>query len=159
MDSQPAITVGIPYYNSEKYVPRIFSSLANQTFKDFDILFVDDGSTDNTTNRIHQFAKTNNLQDRVHIITQENKKVAAARNTIIRNAKGRYIFFLDADDSLPDTALEALYKATNNEKRKIVNGRAKFVIRNIQPFPLVVQLLFSNVITGEQYVKFCMATL
>ena len=96
----PTVSVIVPTYNTLAYLPEAIDSILNQTFEDFEILLVNDGSTDGT----EQWAKT--LDDsRVHYIYQQNQGLSAARNTGIRLAQGKYIAFLDADDSWDATKL------------------------------------------------------
>ncbi|KJH72884.1 glycosyltransferase family 2 protein [Aliterella atlantica] len=94
------ISVIIPAYNAMAYLPTALASVLAQTFTDFEVLIINDGSSDN----ILQWAKS--LVDRrVKIISQTNKGVSVARNTGISNAQGEYIAFLDADDSWEQTKL------------------------------------------------------
>ncbi|MDM9381601.1 glycosyltransferase [Chlorogloeopsis sp. ULAP01] len=97
----PKVTVVIPAYNAMAFLPETLESVLRQTFTDFEILIVNDGSTDN----ILEWASE--LKDpRVKLITQPNQRVSAARNTGITNAQGKYIAFLDADDLWEPAKLE-----------------------------------------------------
>lgn len=84
------ISVIIPTYNSAKYIKDTIESVLNQTYKDLEIIVVDDGSTDNTKDIVSKY--------QVKYIYQENKGPAAARNRGIKEAQGEYIAFLDSDD-------------------------------------------------------------
>jgi glycosyltransferase involved in cell wall biosynthesis len=97
----PQVTVVITTYNSLKYLPETLDSVLQQTFTDFEVLLVDDGSTDSTV----QWA-SGIVDPRVRLITQENQGVSVARNTGITNACGEYIAFLDGDDIWEPTKLE-----------------------------------------------------
>ena len=91
-------SVVIPLYNKEHYIETTIRSVLSQTFTDYEVLVVDDGSRDNSLALARQFES-----ERVRIIPQENQGVSVARNTGILNARGEYICFLDADDEwLPD---------------------------------------------------------
>lgn len=97
----PKVTVVIPAYNSMAYLPETLDSVLKQTFTDFEVLIIDDGSTDHTA------AWASEIKDpRVKLISQLNKGVSAARNTGISHAQGEYIAFLDADDTWHPTKLE-----------------------------------------------------
>ncbi len=97
----PKISVVIPAYNAMNYLPETLDNLLRQTYDDFEVIIVNDGSSD----RIEQWFSQ--LQDRrIHLISQENKGLAEARNTGIFNAKGEYLAFLDADDLWEPTKLE-----------------------------------------------------
>ncbi len=97
----PTVSVIVPTYNTIGYLPAAIESILNQTFEDFEILLVNDGSTDSTD----QWAKK--LTDpRIRYIEQENQGLSAARNTGIALAQGQYIALLDADDRWESTKLE-----------------------------------------------------
>lgn len=87
------VSVIIPVYKVEKYVAATVESVLAQTYTNFELLIIDDGSPDKSIEICQQF-----VDDRVRIIRQENRGVAAARNTGIRQAQGEYLAFLDADD-------------------------------------------------------------
>ena len=97
----PQVTVVIPAYNAMTYLPETVSSVLAQSFTDFEVLIINDGSAD------HINAWTSALSDpRVRLISQENQGLPGARNTGIREAQGNYIAFLDADDLWATTKLE-----------------------------------------------------
>lgn len=88
----PNISVIIPTYNRGVFIKKTIESVLTQTYKDYEVIVVDDGSTDDTWERVKQF------DDSVRYIYQKNKGPSAARNTGILNAKGTYIAFCDSDD-------------------------------------------------------------
>ena len=90
----------IPTFNRAKYISEAIDSVLNQTYKDFEITVVDDGSTDNTKEVLSPY------MDRIKYVCQENKGCASARNLGIRNSEGDYLVFLDADDLLEPKKLE-----------------------------------------------------
>lgn len=89
----PTVSVIMPVYNTEKYVRQAIQSVLNQSFEDFELLIIDDQGTDQSINICKRF-----VDARIRIISQKNRGLAGARNTGIRNARGRYIAFLDSDD-------------------------------------------------------------
>ncbi len=97
----PKISVIIPAYNAMNYLPETLESVFKQTFTDFEILIINDGSSDNLVEWVSQIADS-----RVKLISQVNQGVSAARNTGISNSQGEYIAFLDADDLWEPTKLE-----------------------------------------------------
>lgn len=98
----------IPVYRAEKYINRCINSILSQTFHDFEIILVDDGSPDNSGKMCDEFAKQHDFIRSIH---QKNKGASAARNNGIRNAKGNYLIFLDSDDFWIDTSgLEKVYQ-------------------------------------------------
>jgi len=99
----PVVSVIIPTYNRAHVLPRALDSVANQTYTDYEVIVVDDGSTDGTADLISTFAK---LRGRIsYIRVERNRGAAAARNRGIDDARGTYIAFLDADDEWAPTKL------------------------------------------------------
>ncbi len=103
------ISVIIPCYNQEKYIAETLNSILAQTFLDYEIIIINDGSTDNSISIITEFQK--NYPHCITIINQENKGLPAARNAGVKAAQGEYIFPLDGDDKIVPTCLEKLYNA------------------------------------------------
>lgn len=108
MADTPKITVILPVYNVEDYLPRCLASIARQTFQDFTVIAVNDGATDRSSEILHQFAETH---PNFLVVDQENQGLAAARNTGLSLATGEYISFLDSDDFIAPTFLQELYDA------------------------------------------------
>lgn len=106
--SNPAISLVIPVYNVEKYLQKALKSVQNQTFKNFEVIIVDDGSTDQSIDIIKEFCQNN---ENFIFITQENKGPGAARNKALKMCRGDYIGFMDSDDYLEPEFLESLYNA------------------------------------------------
>jgi len=104
----PFLSVIIPLYNKELYIKDTILSVLNQSFSDFEIVIVNDGSKDKSLQVV------NNIKDgRIRIINQQNAGVSAARNRGMNEAQGEYIFFLDADDILLDGAFDICYELKN----------------------------------------------
>lgn len=99
------ISVIIPVYNSEKFLPRCLESIVRQTYKDFECVVVDDGSTDHSLSICKDYEKRD---PRFRVFHKNNGGVSSARNYGLRNAKGDFIYFADADDELFADALEYL---------------------------------------------------
>jgi glycosyltransferase involved in cell wall biosynthesis len=105
----PKISVVIPVYNVEKYLHRCVDSILTQTFQDFEIILINDGSQDKSGVICDEYA----LKDkRVKVIHKKNARVAAARNDGIRIAKGKYLSFIDSDDWIePEMYQQMVFKA------------------------------------------------
>ena len=101
----------IPAYNVEKYIKKCLDSVLNQTYNDYEIIIINDGSTDNTSKLLESY-KSNK---KIKIINQENKGLSNARNTGVSNAKGDYILFIDSDDFIEKELLEILNKTIKDE--------------------------------------------
>ena len=101
MKKDVLLTVVIPVYNVEKYLKRCIESILIQEWKNYDILLVDDGSTDNSPQICDDYAKA---YDFISVIHKKNGGLSAARNTGISHAEGEYVYFPDSDDWIePDT--------------------------------------------------------
>lgn len=99
------ISVIIPLYNAEAYIRQCIKSVCNQTYTNFEIIIVDDGSTDRGQAVCRELKK---YDERIHLIVQENKGVSAARNRGLDIASGKYLFFLDSDDAIHPLLFEEL---------------------------------------------------
>ena len=101
------ISVIIPVYNTKQYICGCVKSVLKQTYKDFELILVDDGSWDGSENICERLCTADK---RIRLIHQKHSGVSAARNTGIKAAKGKYLFFLDSDDMIHPQLLKALYK-------------------------------------------------
>lgn len=101
------ISIIVPIYNGAKYINNCTEMITNQTFKDFELLIIDDGSTDNSKEMCKEKAKEDS---RIKVISKENGGTWAARNRGIDEAIGKYIIFFDCDDWYEDDLLQEMYK-------------------------------------------------
>ena len=109
-DTQPTVSVVMPCYNASAYLREAIASVQSQTYQDWELLIIDDGSTDDSK----QIAKTYAAEDkRIKLIEQSNSGACRARNNGIEHANGMYIKFLDADDILCPTCLEEQVRQMN----------------------------------------------
>ena len=120
LNDKPDITVVMPVYNAENFVNKALDSLRKQSLINFEIVCVNDGSTDNSINILNDYAK---LDSRICVVDFKcNQGAGIARNTAMQKAKGKYIVFLDADDELTQDALEKFYlKAISTDADCIVS--------------------------------------
>jgi len=114
----PTVSVIIPTYNRAHLIGRAIQSVLNQTYKDFELIIVDDGSTDNTEDIIKEFQKKDKKIN--YIRHEKNKGGSAARNTGIKAARGEYIAFLDSDDEWLRNKLESEIEILNNKKDYVI---------------------------------------
>jgi glycosyltransferase involved in cell wall biosynthesis len=119
----PAVSVITIVKNNEKLLPRAIASVLGQTCPNFEYILINDGSTDATKDIIDQHAARDKRLLPVHL--ERNSGRAAARNIGLDKAKGRYIFFLDSDDFLPETALTVLHDTAEKDNADIVYARIK----------------------------------
>ena len=108
----PLVSVVVPVYNVEKYLSQCLDSIVSQTYKNLEIICVNDGSTDQSGLILEEYK----LRDsRVKVITQQNQGLAAARNTGLRHVTGDLVVFVDSDDWLDNSAVESTYKCFENQ--------------------------------------------
>lgn len=129
MAKAPLVSVIIPTYNYAHFIGEAIESVLAQTYRDFEIIIVDDGSTDETSDVVSRFSE-------VRYIHQTNQGIAAARDTGMRSSKGHSLVFLDADDRLLPNALEAGVNSLNdNPSCAFVSGHWELVSRDRTPLP------------------------
>jgi len=152
----PFISVITPTYNRSHLLPRVWESLQKQTFKDFEWIVIDDGSTDNTQEVIRSF-KDPRI---VYVRLPENRGVNAARNRGIAESKSPYLVFLDSDDELVPEALELIaqeWKHLNDEEVGVIGFRCKVpetgcIIGHMEGERLKLQykdIICENLVKGE----------
>lgn len=113
------VSILIPAYNAGKYITACLESLASQTFKDFEIIVSNDGSIDDTLDKIDTF-KAHHPDLDITIISNPNGGVSLARKRALERATGLWITFVDSDDTLPPTALESLVHHANDDTDMVV---------------------------------------
>lgn len=106
------VSIIVPVYNTEKYVQRCIDSICNQTYQNWELLLINDGSKDSSLEILKKNAEKDS---RIRVFTQENKGNAAARNVGLINAKGAYITFVDSDDSYEDSYLDLHLQTRKNK--------------------------------------------
>lgn len=109
MNDKELVSIIVPIYNAEKYIQRCVSSVLKQTYQYFEIILINDGSTDTSETLCNSFS-----DDRIRVFSKENGGVSSARNFGIMHAKGKYIMFLDADDYVDQNSLHTLIKCDTN---------------------------------------------
>ena len=107
--SMPEVSIIVPVYKVEPYLHRCVDSILAQTFSDFELILVDDGSPDNCPAICDEYAEKD---DRIHVIHQENGGLSAARNAGMAAARGKYYLFCDSDDYVSPYWCEAMYSAS-----------------------------------------------
>lgn len=110
--SKRAVSVIVPMFNAEEYIAACLESVLAQTWEDFELIVVDDGSTDGSRALAQAYAERD---ERIRIVSQPNRRQGAARNRGLREASGEYVYFLDADDMMLPELLETCYRACEND--------------------------------------------
>ena len=106
------ISIIVPVYNNDKYLHNCINSIINQTYRNIEIILIDDGSTD-TSLQVCNFYS--NKDKRIKVIHKENGGLSEARNYGIKHAKGDYIFFIDSDDIIQNNTIEIMYSVLENK--------------------------------------------
>lgn len=111
------VSIIVPVYNAEQYLQMCIDSLINQTLKEIEFIFVDDGSTDNSLNILKQYQSHD---ERIHVITQEKSDAGSARNRGMDEAKGKYLMFIDSDDFFKHNLISSVYQMAEKHQAQIV---------------------------------------
>lgn len=109
----PLISVIVPVYNSGQYLARCIESVLHQSFVDFELLLINDGSSDDSSSICSDYAVRDN---RIRVFHQNNAGVSAARNLGIKEIRGKYLAFVDADDYVYPNYLKDLYESLRFDK-------------------------------------------
>ena len=123
------ISIIVPVYNVGKYLKKCLESIINQTYKNIEIILIDDGSTDNSASICDQYKK---IDKRIKVIHQENKGLSGARNIGLKNITGDYITFIDSDDYVEIDYIEFLYKLIKEDNYDISACNFNKIINNKQ---------------------------
>lgn len=115
--TQPKVSIIIPVYNTANYLEECLKSVANQTLKEIEIICIDDGSTDNSLNILLDYSKKDK---RIIVLSQTNQGASAARNQGLKVACGKYITFVDSDDTIEKNAYEISFEKAKNKKADIL---------------------------------------
>ena len=114
------VSVIIPVYNSEKYIAKCLESVINQTYKNLEIIVVNDGSKDNSQKILNEYKEK--YPEIINVIEQENKGVSRTRNNSIKLAKGKYIMFIDNDDFIDEDYVETFVSEIEKDDYDAVYG-------------------------------------
>ncbi|HAS91143.1 MAG TPA: hypothetical protein DCS12_02440 [Clostridiales bacterium] len=114
------VSIIIPIYNGNHYISSLIIDLNRQTYKTFEVIFIDDGSTDGTYQTLLSEKEKHNNNFNITIIRQKNSGVSVARNKGIREAKGEYLCFIDIDDGLSENYLSYMVKAISENEASLV---------------------------------------
>ncbi|WP_321312884.1 glycosyltransferase family 2 protein [Halarcobacter sp.] len=151
------MSVIIPIYNVEKYLKKCLDSVIKQSFKEIEILIINDGSPDNSLSIARNYKEKDS---RIKIINQENKGLGGARNTGIKYSKTRYLIFIDSDDTIHPKMVELLYNEAFYKKCDIVTCRYKRVnsseeVLSISPKEYSVNNPISDFMTSNISLMVC----
>lgn len=144
---EPRISVIVPIYKVETYLCRCLDSIVNQSYRNLEIILVDDGSPDGCAAICDRYAKTDK---RIQVIHQKNQGVSAARNEGLANVTGRYIMFVDPDDWIIRDAVKILYDRLVKDDSDMAIGQVKRIWANGVTADSYCSWMEDMLITGEE---------
>lgn len=151
--SATTISIIVPVYNVEKYVSECLDSILNQTYEDIEVIVIDDGSTDNSGRICDEYQEKDS---RIKVFHQENKGLSAAKNAGIENASGKYLMFIDSDDTITTDMCEKLMNAAINNDVDMVLCNVLYVNEENQTLtdvPDSYKKLNDCTMTGREFIK------
>lgn len=140
------LSVILTVYNVEKYLKRCIDSIIKQTYKDFELILVDDGSIDNSSKICDKFCKQDK---RIKVIHKENGGVSSARNAGLDIAEGDYISFIDSDDYIEVDMFKKLIQIMIENNADIAQCNFKVVCKNEK---MIKNKIYKDVKVGDRYV-------
>lgn len=141
------ISVIVPVYNVEKFLPRCIESIINQTYGNIEIIIINDGSTDDCPKICDEYRSK---EPRIVVIHQSNSGLSSARNSGINIAKGEFLCFIDSDDYMDEMMLEKLYDSIHSNKADIAICNYNNVDENGEILEVVRTIEKESLITGEK---------
>lgn len=142
------ISVIVPIYNVEQYLEKCVNSIINQTYKNLEIILVDDGATDNSGKLCDELAK---LDNRIKVYHKENGGLSDARNYGVERATGGYIGFVDSDDYIDPEMYEKLYEAIKKENTDVAECNLKIIYPD--RVELFTEKKYCSVCTKQEYLE------
>lgn len=151
MNTNPEISVVIPVYNAEDTILSLIQSILKESNVTFEIIIVNDGSTDNTGNVLRSLE-----DDNIIIIEQENKGVYAARNAALAVHRGEWLVFLDADDTVEDGFLsQRLLTARQHQADVVIFNADRLTFDSPVLYPVHKKQLYGKNISGHEWIRHC----
>ena len=150
----PLFSIIVPVYNVQAYLAKCTESILNQTFRDFEVILINDGSTDNSGIICDEYAQKDS---RIVVIHKENEGVGEARNVGLRIVKGDYIIFVDSDDCIDENTCEIMRQIINDHPSiDIIAANYKEIHKNktkINPYTFVDKSSNKTLLTGIDFIK------
>lgn len=140
------ISVIVPIYNSEKYLPKCIESILSQTYKNLELILINDGSTDKSLNICNYYKS---LDNRIIVIDKPNEGVSATRNLGIKIAKGDYLGFVDSDDYIEDNMYEVLLTQIETSKSQVC-VMTSYIVNSLKKY---TSLYKNSTISGNEALK------
>lgn len=144
------ISVIVPVYNVQKYLEKCIESILSQTYKNIEIILIDDGSTDNSGKICDECVERDS---RIRVIHQKNKGLSAARNRGIECSKGKYIVFIDSDDYIHNRMIEILYQAIIENHAELAICDFKYVYEYNKDEKEIVSPIQNEVLNNNEVIE------
>lgn len=146
---EPLISVLVPVYNVEPYIDRCIGSIVAQTYKNLEIILVVQPSTDLSVEKAKKWEKKDS---RIVLINQSTADLATARNTLIKNAKGKYVSFVDSDDFIDSIHIKTLYEIAVNQSADIVQSMVYAFINSNNIPKIDFSFATIEILSGRDYI-------
>ena len=150
MTTKPKISVIIPVYNVEKWLNKCVDSILAQSYENFEVILVNDGSTDKSGDICDQYLKEDN---RVKVFHNKNKGLSYSRNFGVKNSNGKYVMFVDSDDFLSEkNAYQEMVNILEKNKAELITGKALYFydLNTIKKFERDEEIFNKDIITSEE---------
>jgi len=148
------VSIIIPIYNGTRYIPNMYQSLKDQTFQDFEIIYVNDGSKDDSLRLLREIEKND---ARVSVFTQSNKGICASRNYGIEKAGGEYLIFLDQDDGIELNLVEKYVQAVTEKKADVASfGKIHYYEVDGKVESVMPQVIDEELVTDSRRIIECL---
>lgn len=157
----PLISVGIPVYNVEPYIEKCLLSVLNQTYERLEILVVDDLGTDQSMQIVEKLVDSHPRGNQIRVITHpQNRGIGEARNTIIRECKGQYVYFIDSDDYMELNAVELLYaQAKEHDTDVVIASHRKVALATGEELPTFQYSTYHLIYGNDAFANYVCADL
>lgn len=142
----PKVSIIVPVYNVEKYLPECIDSILAQTFTDFELLLIDDGSPDNSGKICDEYAARDS---RIRVFHKVNGGVSSARNMGLDNAKGEWITFVDSDDRIVNNCLETCFDTLNKSNVDLLQFKHSQTIEYAEN-----NEIYNSPVENKKYIKY-----
>ena len=146
----PYLSIIVPVYNVEEYIQKCINSILSQNYLDFELILIDDGSTDNSGKICDEFASENK---KIKVIHQENGGLSNARNTGIKNAVGHYLWFIDSDDWIVGNAFSIIVQELKENNLEMLGFYEIRFIEEQNKFQEPIDLRKISLTNGSLYLK------
>ena len=156
MNNRPTISIIVPVFNTKKYLAQCVDSILNNTFKDFECILIDDGSTDGSSELCDEYKAKDS---RVIVVHKKNAGGSAARNDGLRIASGNYITFIDSDDYVSDNYFQSLIdNVTSNKTDAVMAKEIGVYFDSAGSISKTVDFTKENIreyVCEDSYIRFC----